>query len=59
MSAVVKSQALDFVLQKCNQTLPLSFYEVVERIIRCTGYMSLGEGSNDLFLSGGDREIIE
>lgn len=56
---MVNSQALGFVLEKCNQTLPFSLYEVIEHIIECTGYMSLGESGNDLFLRGGDREVLE
>ncbi len=56
---MIEDQAPGSVLQKCYQALALSLHKVVDHIIGCAGYVSLREGSNDLLLRGGNREIVE
>jgi len=56
---VINNSALSYVLKKCNQTLSLFLYEVVECIIKCTKYMSLDESRNDFFLRDENCKILK
>ncbi len=57
--SMMEDQAPGSVLQKCYQPLALSLHKVVDHIVGCAGYVSLREGSDNLLLRGGDREIVE
>jgi hypothetical protein len=59
MLIYIKKRNVEFYIIKILLNLAFFYYKVVYRIIKYTKHVNLGEGNNNFFFRGKNREIIE